>query len=205
MIPGSWKVCLPCIVSKSLLLRIFQAAFDSGSGNNLAALDSQSLNQKYGGRLDRCLFSVVNRLYRELFTRFNLPAQCSFSQMLGTSVFTYVSCHFCATGHRLLWSSSMPLDIKHVVEGMQKKLFVYCFSSFTRTEDVTIIGEGSQLGAYGHLALRHLSYAKFTVIRDHIHGIICNRCMYVGTNVSISLCVSFICLCVFCSLFNGYE
>ena len=124
---------LSAIVSKSLLLRIFQAAFDSGSGNKLAALDSQSLNQKYGGRLDRCLFSVVNRLYRELFTRFNLPAQCSFSQMLGTSVFTYVSCHFCATGHRLLWSSSMPLDIKHVVEGMQKKLFVYCFSSFTRT------------------------------------------------------------------------
>ena len=89
----------------------------------------------------------------------------------------------------------MPLDIKHVVEGMQKKLFVYCFSSFTRTlhsnGDVTIIGEGPKLGACGHLALRHLSYAKFTVIRDHIHGIICNRCMYVGTNVSISLCVSF--------------
>ena len=77
----------------------------------------------------------------------------------------------------------------------KKTLFVYCFSSFTRTlhsnGDVTIIGEGPKLGACGHLALRHLSYAKFTVIWDHIHGIICNRCMYVGTNVSISLCVSF--------------
>ena len=61
--------------------------------------------------------------------------------------------HFCATRHRLLWSSFMPLDIKPVVEGLQKN-FVYCFSFFTRTlhshKDVTIIGEGSKLGAYGH-------------------------------------------------------
>ena len=86
----------------------------------------------------------------------------------------------------------MPLDMNTCCRRFAKEVCLFIVLRILHSHgDVIITGEGSMLGAYDHLALRHLKYmyVKFTVIRDPIDGLIRNMCMYVGTNVGITMCV----------------